>query len=96
MRALSTVLFILITLPPLREAVGAVVVTHRGSNPNVLPVHLTGTTPFDINGDGTNDLVFSANGFFSSLDTIGTNRVSAFIDLTEFYTPQVVPVSLGA
>lgn len=80
-------------LPPGADA--AVVVTYRGNNPNVLPLGLTGTTRFDINGDGTDDLRFTSNGFFASLNTLGDNRVSAFIDTTGFYTPQVVPASLG-
>jgi hypothetical protein len=90
---LSMILASALLLPNGADA--AVVVTYRGNNPNVLPLGLTGATQFDINGDGTDDFRFLSNGFFASLDTLGDNRVSAFIDATGFYDPQVVPISLG-
>lgn len=73
----------------------AIVVTYRGDGENVLYPHEVGATDFDINGDGTDDYRFSSNGFFASLDTFGSNRVSAFIDQTGFYSHQIVPVGFG-
>lgn len=96
MHKLAAILICLTTLPPLQEAVAAVVVTYRGSNPPPLLPGLTGTVPFDMNADGIFDFQFHCNGFFAAFDTFGTNRASAFIDLTEFYEHQIVPVSLGA
>lgn len=96
MRAFFTCLFFLALLPSLDQAAAAVVVTYRGSSPPVLEPSRVSYTPFDINSDGTFDLLFINNGFFASLDTYGSNRVSASIDSTEFYDPQIVPVSLGA
>lgn len=96
MRLPGIIFTCLLMLPPLPKAAAAVVVTYRGSNPNVLPVFLTGATPFDINADGVNDLLFNSNGLFASLDTYGSTRISAFIDLTGFYSHQVIPVSMGA
>lgn len=96
MRTLAAILICLTTLPPLHKAVAAVVVTYRDSNQSPLLPGQTGTVPFDINADGVFDFQFHSNGFFAAFDTYGTNRVSAFIDLTEFYVHQIVPVSLGA
>lgn len=91
-----TLILVLASVPLLpRGADAAVVVTYRGDNPNVLPVVNTGTTLFDIDGDGTADFRFLSNGFFASLDTLGDNRVSAFIDETGFYSHQIVPVEFG-
>lgn len=95
MRA-TTLSLILASAPLLPHgADAAVVVTYRGNSPNVLPLGLTGATQFDINGDGTDDFRFLSNGFFASLDTLGDNRVSAFIDETGFYSHQIVPVEFG-
>ncbi|MBL9182852.1 MAG: hypothetical protein JNN17_11990 [Verrucomicrobiaceae bacterium] len=96
MRLPGIIFTCLLMLPPLPKAAAAVVVTYRGSNPNVLPVFLTGATPFDINADGINDLLFTSNGLFAALQTYGTNRISAFVDLSGFYSPQVVPAALGS
>lgn len=97
MRTLAATLIWLVTLPPLHEAAAAVVVTYRGSDPNPFSPNNTGANvPFDINGDGIFDFKFESTVFFASFDTYGTNRVSAFIDPTDFYAHQVIPVSLGA
>ena len=96
MHKLAAILICLTTLPPLQEAVAAVVVTYRGSNPPPLLPGLTGTVPFDMNADGVFDFQFHCNGFFAAFDTYGINRVSAFIDMSGFYEHQIVPVALGA
>ena len=97
MRTFAVIFAGLIALPPLHEAAAAVVVTYRGSSPNPFsPNNNFANVPFDINADGTADFLFTSNLFFASFDTLGTNRVAAFIDPTEFYVHQVIPVSFGA
>lgn len=52
----------------------AIIVTHRGDSPNPLPLHNGAVTPFDINGDGVPDFVFSnATGIFASFRSEGKN-----------------------
>lgn len=97
MRVLAASLIFLGTLPPLHEAAAAVVVTYRGSNANPFsPNNTPAYVPFDINADGIFDFTFESNAFYASFGTFGSNRVSSFIDPTEFYVHQIVPVPIGA
>ncbi len=73
----------------------AVVVTQRGASQNVLEAYFLSDRTLDIDGDGTADFRFINSGLQALLMTLGTNRVSGFIDPLQMLSDQVIPVSFG-
>lgn len=85
---------ILLLLRPL-GAEAAVVVTQRGSSPNVFDAYQITDRTLDVDGDGTADFRFINDGLQALLMTLGNNRVVGFIDPLLQLSDQVVPVQFG-
>ena len=93
------IIYFCLLILPLFEAGAAVVVTYRGSDPNIFPVSPPNpvSASLDVNGDGVDDFLFFRDaGFVSGIRGYGSNRVIATLAIPPDQGAYVSPIMAGS